>query len=157
MIEKYLQIQHKLYGNKIIIDRDEPEDFPDNNYVLKTFLLSMVENAFRHGLVLNGEQIWQISISYKLKPNTFYVEIQDNGKGFDTQLKRTRGALSKFDDTIENLKKYNQNKPCITYEYLSSPGMGTTVKIEILLDYNYESPSTQKSLYASVISMVKGN
>lgn len=96
----------------------------------------IVENAVKHGLCkkINGGVV--LIRSYEDK-DSYIVEVEDNGTGFDSSLLGIRNETQRLDDTtshvgLSNIRFRIKEITGGTLEVSSCPGKGTKVKVVFL-------------------------
>lgn len=142
-IEKYISIQKYRYGDKIKF----------YHYVMqgcgrlripKMAISTFVENACIHGIEIN-ENEGVISLTVTRNEEYLYIEISDNGKGFDDeQLGRIKWMISHADNKMLNESKstgmlnaylrlmmYSDNKMEFDIDSKSEDGTDITISIPL--------------------------
>ncbi len=143
-IEKYINIQKYRYGEKIKFYHFIMENC--NNYrIPKLAISSFVENACIHGIETTANE-GVISLTITKNEQYLFIEISDNGKGFDEKrLEEIRWMLSCADSKMLNeskstgmlnaylrLKMYSDGQ--IVFDIDSKPENGTDITIQIPLN-----------------------
>jgi two-component system sensor histidine kinase YesM len=143
-IEKYINIQKYRYGDKIMFNHYVMQEC--NSYLIpKLTISSFVENACVHGLETT-EKEGVISLTVTKNEEFLYIEISDNGKGFEEQrLEEIRYMIANADhkmlseskstgmlNAFLRLKMHFDNR--IIFEIDSKPENGTDILIQIPLN-----------------------
>lgn len=126
LVKHYTYMQQKRYGDSIKYEFDiEDTDFCVPPFTVQT----MVENAVEHGLRPSGKEDGCISVKTYLKDKTHFIEISDNGVGFDTHM------LDDLPETgqigIRNTRERLRLMCGGMTDIQSEPGRGTVVTIAI--------------------------
>jgi sensor histidine kinase YesM len=125
LLEDYLQMEQLRFGFKYYIYKDEKLD--ENNIEIPVLLIQpFVENAIKHG-ISSLKQDGQIDIRLKKTNNQIIVEIEDNGKGFDTSATKKGMGISLTEKRIELLN--SANKPAFILLEKNSGDKGTVISI----------------------------
>ena len=83
MVKHYTYMQQKRFGDSIKYEFN----IEDTQFKIPPFAVqTMVENAIEHGLRTHGVSNGLITVKTYKENNTHYVEISDNGCGFDTRI-----------------------------------------------------------------------
>jgi LytS/YehU family sensor histidine kinase len=91
-LDDYLAIQHALFGERLIIERDMPEETLDA--LLPPMLLQpIVENALRHGIGPRREG-GRVSIRTRLEAGILQVAIDDDGMGARLPIRESIGLAN---------------------------------------------------------------
>ena len=134
LINIYMEIQEKRFFNRFIYRLDlspEAADIP----LPKLLLQPLIENAIQHGFS-DQEENCRITLSIKLRYNSLFIRIADNGCGIEKDI------LSKIENdellyqnsfAIINIKKrlalyYGKDA---SIHFMSKIGYGTLVSISI--------------------------
>lgn len=108
-VRNYLNLMKKRYEDKLEYSMEFQEEVL-NQRVPKLILQPIVENSFTHGFE-NKTDIMKIWIKGYVKDNWWYVEVRDNGQGFDDK------ALINIKREIENIKRsFNYNEEIEGFE-----------------------------------------
>jgi len=142
-IEKYINIQKYRFGDKIKFNHYIMVQC--NNYrIPKLTLSSFVENACIHGIEATVNE-GVISLNITKNEEYLFIEISDNGKGFEEKrLEEIRWMIANADSKMLNesistgmlnaylrLRMYYDGQ--ITFDIDSTPENGTDIMIRILL------------------------
>lgn len=144
-IEKYINIQKYRFGDKIIFYRYVMEGCGE--YMIpKLAISSFIENAFVHGIETTDRE-GIISLTVTKNDEYMFIEISDNGKGFDKdRLGEIRYMIERADIKVLNASKstgvlnayLRLRLFCdgnISFEIDSEPGKGTDISIQMPLSY----------------------
>ena len=83
LVKHYTYMQQKRFGDSIKYEFN----IEDTQFKIPPFSVqTMVENAIEHGLRKSGAANGIITVTTYQKSNAHYVEISDNGSGFDTHI-----------------------------------------------------------------------
>ncbi|RZJ70301.1 histidine kinase [Flavobacterium sp.] len=83
MLENYCSVQRLLYNGNFEYEVSASEDLDTESIFIAPMLTQpFVENAIKHGIA-NRSQTGSVKISFFLKNAKLFVEITDNGKGFN--------------------------------------------------------------------------
>lgn len=144
-IEKYINIQKYRFGDKIMFYRYVMDDCGE--YMIpKLAISSFIENAFVHGIETTDRE-GIISLTITKNDEFMFIEISDNGKGFDkNRLGEIRYMIERAD-----IKVLNESKSTgvlnaylrlrlfcdgnISFEIDSESGKGTDISIQMPLSY----------------------
>ena len=126
LIKHYLYIEQKRFGKSISVEYD----IKDTDFMVPLFAVeTSVENAIKHGLKENGIPNGRIIIRTYKDKDSHYIEVEDNGCGFDTEIldkNRDQNGIG-INNTKERLKLLCNGK----MEIDSRKGQGTKVTITI--------------------------
>ncbi len=75
-IHGYIELEKIRYGDRIAVSFNESGDL-DGKQIAPLLLLPLVENAFKHGLCEDTENVW-ITIDIKMKQGIFYFKIRNS-------------------------------------------------------------------------------
>lgn len=143
-IEKYISIQRYRYGDKIKFNHYVMPEC--NSYLIpKLTISSFIENACVHGLEAT-EKEGVISLTVTKSGECLYIEISDNGKGFEERrLEEIRHMIAHADHKMLSesrstgmlnaylrLKMHFDNR--VLFDIDSKPEDGTDILIQIPLD-----------------------
>ncbi len=125
LVKHYTYMQQKRFGDSIKYEFN----IEDTQFKIPPFSVqTMVENAIEHGLRKSGAANGIITVTTYQKSNAHYVEISDNGSGFDTHI---------LDDETQtehigiNNTKARLGLMCHGALSINSNADGTTVTIRI--------------------------
>ena len=125
LVKHYTYMQQKRFGDSIKYEFS----IEDTQFKIPPFSVqTMVENAIEHGLRKSGAANGIITVKTYRKGNAHYVEISDNGSGFDTHI---------LDDETQtehigiNNTKARLGLMCHGALSINSNADGTTVTIRI--------------------------
>ena len=125
LLEDYLQMEQLRFGFKYYIYKDEKLD--ENNMDIPVLLIQpFVENAIKHG-ISSLKQDGRIDIRFKKTNNQVIIEIEDNGKGFDTSSIAKGMGISLTEKRIELLNSVY--KPALIHLQKKSGDKGTIITI----------------------------
>lgn len=118
----YTEIEELRFDNiKVIYDVN------DTNFNIPALTIQpIVENAIKHGIRIREEGV--VTVSINQKENSHEIIIEDNGKGFDTNIiKQSEGEHIGIRNVEERLRKMCGGKLSID----SKEGIGTKISIII--------------------------
>ncbi|MBO5564456.1 MAG: histidine kinase [Lachnospiraceae bacterium] len=121
--EKYLALEKLRYEDDLRVETD----FKVMNFLVQPFLLrSLVNNAVRHGIA-KKEDGGTVRITADIENDNYVITVSDDGVGFDTSLLKDTG------DSHFGLRSIGEQLRQIggSMEVTSSPGAGTTVRVNI--------------------------
>lgn len=121
-LKNYTAIEKVRFPHIQVIYEIGTTDFEVPNLTVQP----LVENAIRHGI--RGKRDGKVIISTYEKENDFYIQITDNGVGFDQNRIYVDG---KSHIGIENVQKRLEKMVNGTMKITSTLGMGTTVVIQV--------------------------
>lgn len=125
LLEDYLQMEQLRFGFKYYIYKDEKLD--ENNIDIPVLLIQpFVENAIKHG-ISSLKQDGRVDIRFKKTNNRINIEIEDNGKGFDTNSIAKGMGISLTEKRIELLN--TAFKPALIRLQKKSGSKGTMITI----------------------------
>ncbi|ABP66715.1 histidine kinase internal region [Caldicellulosiruptor saccharolyticus DSM 8903] len=108
-VRNYLNLMKKRYEDKLEYFMEFQEEVL-NQRVPKLILQPIVENSFAHGFENKTDKM-KVWIKGYEKDNWWYVEVKDNGQGFDDE------ALINIKREIENIKRsFNYNEEIEGFE-----------------------------------------
>lgn len=123
LIEDYLYMEKRRFGDKVNIERDiQTTDFEVPPLAIQT----LVENAVRHGIRAKNNP-GTITISTYEDEEKYYVEIKDDGVGFDTLVKSDGKHHIGTASTRARVKELLGGKMVIQ----SALGAGTRITVHI--------------------------
>lgn len=123
LVEDYLYMEKRRFGDKVNIERDiQVTDFEVPPLSIQT----LVENAVRHGLRAKNNP-GTITISTYEDERTYYIEIKDDGVGFDTLAKSDGKHHIGTASTRARVKELLGGKMVIQ----SALGAGTRITVQI--------------------------
>ncbi len=128
-IRAYVNIEKLRLGDKLEVTY---EIETDRFKVLPLSIQPLVENAIRHGIHKKGKAGGKVIIRSKQEEETFIVQVEDTGVGFDTE--KTYYAINdeKHDSTgLQNLSFRLEKILGATVCVKSKIGVGTVVTIRI--------------------------
>jgi len=128
LLEHYLYIQKKRFEERLQFNMNIPKEC-DAILVPPLLLQPLVENSLKHGLASSKKQ-GILNINAKKEGEYLEVSVQDNGSGFDTDGVKWGHGLTIIQDTLPLLFGSRQE-----IKIDSIPGVGTTIKIKIPLDF----------------------
>ncbi len=132
-VKNYILIQKLRYGDSFKLDLHVDKGLMNYN-TLKFILQPIVENAIIHGIRLD-ESLLTISISIKEEKEGLFIEVNDDGKGFDiTQMEGSEGKDIRLsgigiNNVIDRIR-INFGEP-YGVQINSQIGEGTQVKLYI--------------------------
>ena len=122
LVDDYLFMEKKRFGDKVNVVREiETEDFMIPPLSIQT----LVENAVRHGIRAKNTA-GTITIKTREDEKYIYIEIKDDGVGFDTLTKSDGKHHIGTASTRARIKELLRGKMVIQ----SALGAGTTIKIQ---------------------------
>ncbi|MEO6893884.1 MAG: histidine kinase [Ginsengibacter sp.] len=104
MIKSYLKLEQLRFGFEFKINLDDKINTSEIQ-IPSLLLQPLIENAVKHGIPEMREN-GEISIDFYGKGKTMYIQIKDNGKGFDS-LQKNAGYGLKL--TLERIHLLNQS------------------------------------------------
>ena len=106
ILESYLKLEQLRFGFNYEINV-EPGMNTTEIQIPSLLIQPLIENGIKHGIAGMGEK-GRISIHFSGKNKNMYIEIKDNGKGFDTSqpyngygLKLTRERIHLLNQTYK--------------------------------------------------------
>lgn len=129
----YVKLEQLRYGKKVRFDFD---CVIDRFYVPTLSLQPLIENAIRHGIAPK-EGSGVVSLKTYADDKNIYIEVADNGVGFDTSEAPT--PLSTGIRNVEKRWQYLQNA---TFKLASQLNEGTCLTIAIPKSHAYNIPPT---------------
>ena len=124
LVKHYTSMQKRRFGDSIRY----AFDIEDVQFKIPPFAVqTMVENAIEHGLRNSGIENGVIGVKTYRKGSAHYVEISDNGNGFNTKLLEDEDSREHIG--IKNTQARLQLMCSGTLKLKSSEGEGTTVTI----------------------------
>ena len=124
LVKHYTSMQKRRFGDSIRY----AFDIEDVQFKIPPFAVqTMVENAIEHGLRNSGIENGVIGVKTYRKGSAHYVEISDNGNGFNTKLLEDENSREHIG--IKNTQARLQLMCSGTLKLKSSEGEGTTVTI----------------------------
>ena len=104
MIESYLKLEQLRFGFEYKINVDDQINTSEIQ-IPSLLIQPLIENAVKHGIAGMREN-GKISIGFFRKDKSMYIQINDNGKGFDVSDDSTGYGLKL---TLERIHLLNQN------------------------------------------------
>jgi two-component sensor histidine kinase len=124
MIESYLKLEQLRFGFNYKINI-EPTINTSEIQVPSLFIQPLIENAVKHGIAGMREN-GQVLIDFFRKDKTMYIQIKDNGKGFDSQPIKVGYGLKLTRERIHLLNQTHKEE-FITMEIKSDKESGSTL------------------------------
>ena len=148
-VRYYIDIQNKRYNDVIQVGWDIDESLLDRP-IMKLLLQPIVENAILHGLIKSERKGGTLSIGMRRNGELMTITINDNGTGMSWQQIQdlmSGTSLAREQNSCHGYGVGNvQHRIRIFYgeayglRYESTPGVGTTVFIELPLDQEVQPP-----------------
>ena len=126
LVKHYAYMQHKRFGDSVryVFDvQDEEFDIPPFS------VQTIVENALEHGLRASGTVNGIITVKTYRKDKAHFIEISDNGAGFDTHILDVETQSEHVG--IKNTKERLSLMCGGTLEIKSETGKGTVVTMKV--------------------------
>lgn len=150
-VNKYISIQKYRFGDRINYYHYVMEECKGCK-IPKLSIGTLVENAFIHGLETSSTK-GVLSVTITMNTQFLFIEISDNGKGFDkakleklTQLIAIADSKSLYEakstgllNTFLRLKMFSDGQ--LKFEIESEPNEGTDIIIQLPLSYCGYKPS----------------
>jgi sensor histidine kinase YesM len=99
-IKSYLYIMGMRYQNFLEYEISCEHEM-EQIIVPKLILQPLVENCFKHGLI-DIEPKWKVNVKGYIRSNFWYIEVVDNGKGFDEQ--KIEELYKRAEDAKKNIE-----------------------------------------------------
>jgi sensor histidine kinase YesM len=96
--KNYIEVEKLRYGNRLKVSLNESGDLKDKS-IAPLLMLPFVENAFKHGLCEDAEEVW-LTIDVKLKQDTLYLKVRNSVD----ELSCDEGPLQ-FGVGLQNIKR----------------------------------------------------
>ena len=126
LVKHYAYMQHKRFGDSVryVFDvQDEEFDIPPFS------VQTIVENALEHGLRASGTVNGIITVKTYRKDKAHFIEISDNGAGFDTHILDVETQSEHVG--IKNTKERLSLMCGGTLDIKSETGKGTVVTMKV--------------------------
>jgi len=142
LVKGYIELQSLVVPDPFIIAYEIEPGLNLNSPIPAMIIQIPVENAIKHGLLpLTGEKLLRIKITHS--SGRLNIIIEDNGIGYLTSSKRTRGAgtgLKILYQTVDILNEQNKQKIDFLIREKESDSAetgGTIVEIKIPINYSF--------------------
>lgn len=124
-IQNYVWLEQMRFEE----DLEYKEEIETTNFFLPPLTIQpLVENAIKHGMMGSEDGTLMVILSVKETPDTFEIQIKDNGAGFDPKQKKDDGRSH---IGIQNVRESLQSKVDGTLVIKSDIGKGTLVQVSI--------------------------
>lgn len=89
LLERYLEIQKLRFGDKLTWEITSDESIDEENVLIQPMLAQpFIENSLEHGL-FKSQETGIISIRFNKEKDYLIFEVEDNGTGLDTAVKKS--------------------------------------------------------------------
>ncbi len=128
-IKAYVNIEKMRFGDRLKVVYDiKTTDFD----ILLLSIQPLVENAIRHGIYKKGALGGTVTVKTKERKYDYYIEVRDDGVGFDYGEVMSRGKSGKSDSAgLKNIIFRLDKVMNAKVEIMSAPGSGTKVAVSI--------------------------
>lgn len=128
-IDAYINIEKMRLGEKLHI----VYDIKENKFlIIPLGIQPLVENAIRHGICKKRGKTGTVVIRSFRNAESYVIEVEDDGIGFDVERTRTRIENHEQDSIgIQNLIMRFKEQLDAEVEILSEAGKGTLVRVKI--------------------------
>lgn len=128
-IKAYLNIENMRFGDKLKVNFNiGPEKFS----IIPLSIQPLVENAIRHGIYGRGPRGGNVIIRSRETENSWIIEVEDDGVGFDVNLYKDGLTNEKNDSTGLKNTIFRIEKIMHGYvDILSAVGIGTKITVSI--------------------------
>ena len=138
MVKLYVELQRNRIPLPFSAEFNIADKVDINTQIPSMMLQIPVENSIKHGLMpLDGEKILRVFI--ERIDDKIEIRVDDNGIGRENSKGRTTGAGTGLKVLLQTIKLLNQqNRSPILFTIIDREPRGTTVKITIPDNYNYQ-------------------
>ena len=128
-VRAYVNIEKMRFGDKLKVAYDIPTtDFK----ILPLSVQPLVENAIRHGIYHRGQIGGTVIVRTREFPDSWLIEVEDDGIGFDVEAFKKGSVTEKKDSTgLNNISFRLEKVMNAQINIESTQGTGTTVSIQI--------------------------
>lgn len=128
-IRAYVNIEKMRFGEKLRVVYDVPVT---GFRILPLSIQPLVENAIRHGIYQRGAAGGTVTLRSREQPDSWIVEVEDDGVGFDVEAFAAERASGKRDSTgLENVRFRLEKVMHAGVALHSVVGQGTKVVVTI--------------------------
>ncbi|MEO6844431.1 MAG: histidine kinase [Ginsengibacter sp.] len=108
MIESYIKLEQLRFGFNYKISIDDSIN-PSEIQIPSLLIQPLIENAVKHGISGMGAN-GKVSVDFFRKDKTMYIQIKDNGKGFDIRQTQNGYGLKLTRDRIHLLNQTHKEE-----------------------------------------------